>query len=154
VVELTYSGSNSIFDMGVTRLIILSVECDVPIDSETLSVTDFVNLKIEPAQSFGGSHRGKVCVHIFIGMSAHTCIDVWISTFVLCFSTKRLPSFSMKYAAKCNAQNLSVLSFSNFIGNGSMYCLICASKQSVLHFQLISKNQPMQINVSYEDGGV
>jgi hypothetical protein len=76
VVELTYSGSNSIFDMGVTRLIILSVEYDVPIDSETLSVTDFVNLKIEPAQSFRGSHRGKVCVHIFIGMSAHTCMDV------------------------------------------------------------------------------
>jgi hypothetical protein len=76
VVELTYLVSNSIFDMSVTRLIILSVECDVPIDSETLSVTDFVNLKIEPAQSFEGSHRGKVCVHIFIGMSAHTCMDV------------------------------------------------------------------------------
>jgi hypothetical protein len=55
---------------------------DVPIDSETLLVTDFVNFNIKPAQSFEDAHRGRVCVHIFIGVSAHTCI---VSTFILCF---------------------------------------------------------------------
>jgi hypothetical protein len=49
---------------------------DVPVDSETLLVTDFVNLKIKPAQSFGGTHRGRVCVRVFIGVSARTCISI------------------------------------------------------------------------------
>jgi hypothetical protein len=51
------------------RLIILSVGDDVPVDSETLLVTDFMNLKIKSAQSFRGVHRGRVCVHVFIGMN-------------------------------------------------------------------------------------
>jgi hypothetical protein len=45
---------------------------DVPIDSEALLATDFVNLKIKPAQSFRGAHRGKMCMRVFIGVSAHT----------------------------------------------------------------------------------
>jgi hypothetical protein len=44
------------------RLIILSVGDDVPVDSETLLVTDFVNLKIKSAQSFRGAHRDRVCI--------------------------------------------------------------------------------------------
>jgi hypothetical protein len=40
---------------------------DVPIDSEALLVTDFVNLKIKPAQSFGGAHRGSVCACVHRG---------------------------------------------------------------------------------------
>jgi hypothetical protein len=40
---------------------------DVPINSETLLVTDFVNLKINLTQSFGGAHRGKVCVCVHRG---------------------------------------------------------------------------------------
>jgi hypothetical protein len=38
---------------------------DVPVDSETLLVTDFVNLKIKPTLSFRYAHRGRVrmCVH-------------------------------------------------------------------------------------------
>jgi hypothetical protein len=35
---------------------------DVLVDNETLLVTDFMNLKIKPAQSFEGAHRGRVCV--------------------------------------------------------------------------------------------
>jgi hypothetical protein len=54
------------------RLIILSVVDDVPIDSETLLVTDFMNLKIKPAQSFGCAHRGRLYMHMFIRVSAHT----------------------------------------------------------------------------------
>jgi hypothetical protein len=46
---------------------------DVPVDSETLLVTDFMNLKIKPIQSFRGVHRGKMYVHIFIGVSICVC---------------------------------------------------------------------------------
>jgi hypothetical protein len=41
------------------------------IDSEALLVTDFVNLKIKPAQFFGCAHRDRVCVRVFIGVNAH-----------------------------------------------------------------------------------
>jgi hypothetical protein len=45
------------------RLIIFSVGVDVSIDSEALLLTDFVNLKIKLAQSFGGIHRDRgTCV--------------------------------------------------------------------------------------------
>jgi hypothetical protein len=52
---------------------------DVPVDSETLLVTDFVNLKISPAQSFGGAHRSKMYVHVFIGVNNHTCMTICVS---------------------------------------------------------------------------
>jgi hypothetical protein len=42
------------------------VRDDVPVDSETLLVTDFVNLKIKLAQSFKYTHRNKIYVHVFI----------------------------------------------------------------------------------------
>jgi hypothetical protein len=35
---------------------------DVSVDSETLLVIDFVNLKIKPTQSFRGAHKGRMCV--------------------------------------------------------------------------------------------
>jgi hypothetical protein len=56
---------------------------DVPIDSETLLVTDFVNLKIKPAQSCGGAHRDRVCACVFIGVSAHTCMSIYVCTVFL-----------------------------------------------------------------------
>jgi hypothetical protein len=56
---------------------------DVPVDSEVLLVTDFMNLKIKPAQSFGGAHRGRVCVCMFIGVSAHTCMSICVCTMFL-----------------------------------------------------------------------
>jgi hypothetical protein len=37
---------------------------DVSVDSETLLVTDFVNLKIKPAQSFRSDHKNMM----------HTCV--------------------------------------------------------------------------------
>jgi hypothetical protein len=40
---------------------------DVPVDSEALLVTDFVNLKIKPAQSFEGAHSGRICVRVHRG---------------------------------------------------------------------------------------
>jgi hypothetical protein len=41
---------------------------DVPVDSEMLLVTDFINLKIKSAQSFEGIHRSMVCIYAFIGV--------------------------------------------------------------------------------------
>jgi hypothetical protein len=64
-------------------LIILLVRGDVPVDSETLLVIDFVNLKIKPAQSFIGAHRGRVCVHIFIEVSVYICMSIYIYTVFL-----------------------------------------------------------------------
>jgi hypothetical protein len=55
---------------------------DAPIDSKTLLVTDFINLKIKPAQFFMGVHRDRVYVHVFIEVSAHMYMN---NAFVLCF---------------------------------------------------------------------
>jgi hypothetical protein len=45
------------------RLIILVVtRGDVPVDSEVFLMTDFMNLKIKPVQSFECVHRSRVCV--------------------------------------------------------------------------------------------
>jgi hypothetical protein len=53
---------------------------DIPIDSETLLVTDFVNFKIKSAPSFRGANRDRMCVCVFIGMSARMCISICICT--------------------------------------------------------------------------
>jgi hypothetical protein len=60
---------------------------DVSVDSETFLVTHFVNLKIKSAQSFGGVHRYRVCVRVFIGVSAHTCMSIYVCIVFL----KKLP---------------------------------------------------------------
>jgi hypothetical protein len=65
------------------RLIILSVGGDVPVDSEALLVTDFMNLKIKTAQSFRCAHRGRVCVRVFIGMSVRIYMSICVYTVFL-----------------------------------------------------------------------
>jgi hypothetical protein len=67
VVEPTHSSSNFRFDVSVVylQIIILSVICDVP-SIAMYSLTDFVNLKINPVQSFKFAHRDRVYTHIFI----------------------------------------------------------------------------------------
>jgi hypothetical protein len=67
------------------RLIILSVGGDVPVDSELLLVTDFVNLKIKSAQFFGAAHRVG-CAHVYRG----ECSYVYE---YLCFKKKSVESF-------------------------------------------------------------
>jgi hypothetical protein len=62
------------------QLIILLVRGDISIDSETLLVTDFINLKIKPVQFLGGAHRDMVYVHVFIGVSARTCMSICVYT--------------------------------------------------------------------------
>jgi hypothetical protein len=49
------------------RLIIFLPEGDIPVDSETLLVTDFMNLKINLIQSFKGDHRSRIYVCIYRG---------------------------------------------------------------------------------------
>jgi hypothetical protein len=51
-----------------------SVGGDVSIDSETLLMTDFVNLKIKPAHSFKVDHRGKIYTCMFIRVSDYIYI--------------------------------------------------------------------------------
>jgi hypothetical protein len=81
VVKLIHHNSNSRFDIGVTFTANYSFSGRRrPLDSETLLVTDFVNLKIKSAQFFGGGHRSRVCVRVFIGVSARR-----VSTFILYF---------------------------------------------------------------------
>jgi hypothetical protein len=65
------------------RLIILSVGCDIPVDSDALLVTDFVNLKIKSVQSFRGAYGDTVCMRMFIEMSAHTCMSIYVYTVFL-----------------------------------------------------------------------
>jgi hypothetical protein len=60
------------------------MRCDVPVDSETLLVTDFVNLKIKPAQSFGGAYMSRVCVCIYMG----ECSYVYEYLHLSCISKK------------------------------------------------------------------
>jgi hypothetical protein len=65
------------------QLIIFSVGGDVSVDSDVLLMTDFVNLKIKPAQSFGCVHRSKMYVRVFIRMSTHTCMSICVYTMFL-----------------------------------------------------------------------
>jgi hypothetical protein len=65
------------------RLIILSVGGDIPVNNETLLITDFVNLKIKPTQSFRDTHRDRICVHVFIVVSAHTYMSICVYTVFL-----------------------------------------------------------------------
>jgi hypothetical protein len=58
------------------QLIILSVVSNVSIDSETLLLTDFVNLKIKSTQSFRCDHRSIMYIYVFIGVSDRRCICI------------------------------------------------------------------------------
>jgi hypothetical protein len=59
-------------------MIIFLVGDDVPVDSDTLLVIDFVNVKIKSTQSFKCAHRNRMYVHIFVGVSNYTCMSVYI----------------------------------------------------------------------------
>jgi hypothetical protein len=45
---------------------------------------NFVNIKINPVQSFRGAHRGRVCVRVFLGVSVHEYLCLY------CISQKKL----------------------------------------------------------------
>jgi hypothetical protein len=79
VVEPIHPCSNPRFDVSVVylRLIILSVVDDVLVIH---FLTDFMNLKIKLIQSFRVAYRCRVCVRIFIGVSTHTCMSIYVCT--------------------------------------------------------------------------
>jgi hypothetical protein len=56
------------------------VRHDIPVDSETLLMTDFINLNIKPTQSFRGAHRDRVYIHILIGVSNRMYINIFVCT--------------------------------------------------------------------------
>jgi hypothetical protein len=84
VIKLIHSGLNLRFNIGVifTANYFFS-ERRCLIDSETLLMTDFVNLKIKPTQYFRCAHRSMMYIHIFIGVSVHTCINIYVYTVFL-----------------------------------------------------------------------
>jgi hypothetical protein len=82
-VELTHPGLNPIFDMSVIFTANYSFSGRRhPIDSETLLMTDFVNLKINPAQSFRDARRNRMCERVFIMISAYTSINIYVLWYV------------------------------------------------------------------------
>jgi hypothetical protein len=50
------------------------VVSDVPVDDEAPVVTLGIS-RSAGAQSFGGAHRGRVCVCVFIGVSVRACCE-------------------------------------------------------------------------------
>jgi hypothetical protein len=50
------------------------VVSDVPVDDEAPLVTSGI-FRSAGAQSFGGAHRGRVCVRVIIGVSVRVCCE-------------------------------------------------------------------------------
>jgi hypothetical protein len=53
---------------------------DIPVDSV---VINFMNLKIKSVQLFGCVHRGRVCMRVFIGVSARICMSIYVRSVFL-----------------------------------------------------------------------
>jgi hypothetical protein len=68
MVELIYPDLNLRFDMRVIFMTnyFFSV-ADVPVDSEMILVTDFINLNIKLTQFFRGIHKDRVCACVHRG---------------------------------------------------------------------------------------
>jgi hypothetical protein len=56
-------------------------------------VTDFVNLKIKPTQSFECAHKNMLYVRMFINMNDHMNIIICIYIVFLKTNTKKQPTF-------------------------------------------------------------
>jgi hypothetical protein len=72
------------------------MRCDVPVDSESLLVTDFVNLKIKSIQSFRYIHKDRMYIRMFIGVIGYTYISIYIFTMFL------KKKFSFQLCTGCN----------------------------------------------------
>jgi hypothetical protein len=62
------------------RLIILSVEGNVPHQQRNALNNQLHNIKIKPTQSFINAHRDRVCMRIFIGINTRTCMSIYVCT--------------------------------------------------------------------------
>jgi hypothetical protein len=56
-----------------------------------LLVTDFMNFKIKMAQSFGGAHKSRMYIHIFIEVSDYTYINICIYTVFVKEKESKMP---------------------------------------------------------------
>jgi hypothetical protein len=82
--------------------IILSVEGDASVGSETFFITNFINLKIKPTQCFGGAHRGRMYMHAFVGVGAHMCMSICVYTVFL------IKKMNMSGEEECSGGNCEV----------------------------------------------
>jgi hypothetical protein len=82
---------------------------DIPVNSETLLLTDFVNLKIKPTQFFRCAHKNRVCVHVFIEVSARMCMSICICTVFLKKSSSKLSCDGMLFLFVCPMEPKSSL---------------------------------------------
>jgi hypothetical protein len=73
------------------------VRDDVPVDSETFFVIDFMNLKIKPTQFFKDAHKNNIYMYIFIKMNTHTYIIICVFTVFLINNNKPGPNPGQKY---------------------------------------------------------
>jgi hypothetical protein len=78
------------------------VVSNVPVDDDAPLVTSRISRSVG-AQSFGGAHSGRVCVHVFIGVSVRVCVvSVCV---VLCNSQKKSISISIMYIYNIEERN-------------------------------------------------
>jgi hypothetical protein len=81
MIKLIHSGLNPRFDISVIFTTNYSFSWrNILVNSDAFLLTYFVTLKIKSTQFFGGAHRGRVYVHVFLEVSART-----LSVFVLYF---------------------------------------------------------------------
>jgi hypothetical protein len=81
MLKLIHSDLNTRFNMSVVFTAnYLLMRDDVSIDNDALLMTDFVNLKIKPVQSFRRAHIGRVYVCIFIRVNTHTYMSIYVYT--------------------------------------------------------------------------
>jgi hypothetical protein len=64
---------------------------DVSVDSETLLVANFVNLKIKPTQYFRVAHKVRGCMRVFIE------VDMSIYVLYYIFFKKKYPLFALLF---------------------------------------------------------
>jgi hypothetical protein len=92
VVEPIQPNSNLRFDIAIVYLQLLSVVGNVPVDSETLLMTDFMNLKIKSTQSIRCAHRDMMYVRVFIA----ECSYVYKYLRLYCVSnTKKISGYKL-----------------------------------------------------------
>jgi hypothetical protein len=77
-------------------LIIFLVGGDVSVDNETFLVTNFVNLKIKLTQSFKDAHKDKICVCVFIGVSTHMLMSIYVCSVFLNKKMREARRYSLK----------------------------------------------------------
>jgi hypothetical protein len=81
MVKLNHSGLNLRFDIGVIFMTnYFFSKRRHHVNNDTLLMIYFMNLKIKSTQSFKCGHKDKICIHMFIEMSNHTYINIYICT--------------------------------------------------------------------------